>query len=117
LTLPITPNSEEREPGEKFFQAGVFFKWLDFTSHIEFLTKLNRMNSKDLKTKVLELGATHQRVTIGGRKVSVTWFPPGNDNLPALFKDNSKAGREAVKARLYSGSSSHPGFDRAADLL
>jgi hypothetical protein len=75
------------------------------------------MNSKDLKTKVLELGATHLRVTIEGRKVSVTWFPTGNDNLPALLKDNSKAGREAVKARMYSGSSSHHGFDRAKDVL
>jgi hypothetical protein len=109
--------ADELERGEGFFQAGVFFPWLDFTSHIEFLTKLNRMNSKDLKTKVLELGATHQRVTIEGRKVSVTWFPTGNEDLPALFKDNSKAGRGAVKARMYSGSSSHHGFDRAKDVL
>jgi hypothetical protein len=75
------------------------------------------MNSKNLKTKVLELGATHQRVTIEGRKVSVTWFPTGNKGLPALFKDNSKSGPEAVKARMYSGSASHHGFDRAEDVL
>jgi hypothetical protein len=117
LTLPITPNSEEREPGEEFFQAGVFFSWMYFKSYMDYLGRRNGIKLKELKTKVLELGGNQQRVTMEGRKVSVTWFPPGNDDLPDLFKDKSKAGREAVKARLYSGSSSHPGFDRAADLL
>jgi len=109
--------ADELEQGEGFFQAGVFFPWLDFKSHIEFLTKLNRMHSKDLKTTALELGATLQRVTIEGRRVTVPWFPAGNEDLPALFKDNSKSGRGAVKARMYSGSAAHHGFDRAKDVL
>jgi hypothetical protein len=109
--------ADELERGEGFFQAGVFFPWMDFRSYMDTLCKINGIKLKDLKANILELGGFQQRVTIEGGKPLVTWFPAGNDDLPALLKDNSKAGREAVKAKFYSGSSSQPGFDRAKDLL
>ena len=63
------------------------------------------VKNQRLKLIILELGGTLERVTIDGRKTTRGWFQAGNEDLRELFKDNSKAGREALKRRLYRDSS------------
>lgn len=43
-----------------------------FKSYMDYLGRRNGIKLKELKTKVLELGGNQQRVTMEGRKVSVT---------------------------------------------
>ena len=103
------------EVGEGFFQAGVFFRWIVFKSHVDLLCKQNGVKPRDLKMLFLELGGKQKRVTIEGEKISVAWLKAGNDDLPTLFKDNSKAGRDAVKQRYHLPSYSSPSHDIFSD--
>ena len=103
------------EVGEGFFQSGVFFRWIDFKSHVDLMCKSNGVKPRDLKMLFLELGGNQRRVTIEGRKISVAWLKAGNDDLPTLFKDNSKDGRDAVKQRYYLPSYAVPSHDIFSD--
>ena len=93
------------DAGAGFFAPGILFDWLDFKAHVDMECRQKGVKNRDLKLLFLELGGTLERVTIDGRKPTRGWFQAGNEDLRELFKDNSIAGREALKRRLYRDSS------------
>ena len=93
------------DAGAGFFAPGILFDWLDFKAHVDMECRQKGVKNQRLKLIFLELGGTLERVTIDGRKTTRGWFQAGNEDLRELFKDNSIAGREALKRRLYRDAS------------